>query len=123
MNRRSEDRVLNAAAACEPEDYRQAALIGAIAKCLITTGHFMPQTVAALAADNMGWALSLAGNFDESFSHLSVVPTERDPDTGTTPNLSKRIFPLRGYPTMPEITRAARVFKAQYDPPKNEVAA
>ena len=98
MDDRSRERVLLAASRCEPKDYREAALIGAIAHVLIDTGHFLPHQVAAVAADRMGWGLSVATDL-------------------MGPQQALRAFRTRGYPSLEEVARAARVFKAEYDPP------
>lgn len=98
MDRRSREKVLLAASNVQTKEYRQAACIGAIAQVLMDTGHFLPQQVAALAADRMGWGLSVAAD-------MNFNP-----------------FPKGGYPSMPEIRKAAELFKAQYDPPPLGVA-
>lgn len=104
MSDRGRERVLLAASNCNPKDYRQAAIIGAIAQNLIATGHFMPHDVAALAADRMGWGMVVATDLMGSHSALQA-------------------FRTRGNPTMHEVAQAARMFKAQYDPPGQTVAA
>ncbi len=102
-----EYRVLSAAERCEPEDERQAALIGGIVRCLIDTGHFLPQHVASNAIDLMVWALRIAKNMDATYG-----ATE-----GDFGDFGERIFPQRGHPTPPEVKVAVEMYFAQYDPP------
>lgn len=123
MDRRTIERIIGAAARCEPEDDRQAAIIGAIVRVLLDTGHFQPVKVAGVAADSMGWAMSVADNMDATFETRGLWCRLMDELLPPAESFKDRIFPQRGYPTMAEINVAAKVFTAQYNPPPESVAA
>jgi hypothetical protein len=116
---RTRERVLLAASQCEPKDARQAAIIGAIAHTLLDTGRFLPHAIAAHAADQMGWGMTVAWDIDDTIAQNGGVrPTKLDPDDDVRTLYTKRIFPQDGYPTMPEISAAAALFKDKYYPPE-----
>lgn len=118
-DRRTCERVLQAAAQVECVNDREAAILGGIVGSLLGTGHFTSKYVEHHTVAALDWSAFVGMQLSDTINAHGVIDKTSGLFVGVTPPRHEHSSP----PSKEEIAAMVERFVREYDPPRQEVAA